>query len=480
MNPSSVFFDARNPRDSCPGSPDVDVRHASDLLRRFSMAASDTSSARLTPSPHCSPGSSPKRRHLALDLSGDEAPASQSRAATNDPLDQFRYDPAREPTFPSAWGVGMGIDMPGSGGLGPWTVNVRATSGSSQSRWPFAQRSPAPSPTISDLAHRPQEIRGDAANDGLDVSPRGASPWDQRSQARADRLSDSGLEWRTTARPLRNGFEPRQTLRARTARPLSMAMAENTQQSQPTGFQPMMAVAEPERRRNSLAVMQLRSQDTNKFSTRYHGMHTENNASADYLPPSQNCALWLTNLPADVEYSELLHAMGRIGRIWCTFINLPDNIKHHTAAAKVVFFTPEAAQRLLTKTCVRPIIIRGLRVKAAHNRIKYSANITSGNMSRVLIITGKKGFVNPENLHNWFEERFVFQKDKAFLLLCAGERAVCEFRFGSYRCQAQMGKMALKKPQPVGFEKVDFGPDPCEVGEDLSSFGIAAARIQGK
>lgn len=143
MNPSSVFFDARNPRDSCPGSPDVDVRHASDLLHRFSMAASDTSSARLTPSPHCSPGSSPKRRHLALDLSGDEAPASQSRAATNDPLDQFRYDPAREPTFPSAWGVGMGIDMPGSGGLGPWTVNVRATSGSSQSRWPFAQRSPA-------------------------------------------------------------------------------------------------------------------------------------------------------------------------------------------------------------------------------------------------------------------------------------------------------------------------------------------------
>lgn len=293
-------------------------------------------------------------------------------------------------------------------------------------------------------------------------------------------------EWRATARPVSRAADEARQLQAelpqhaRAARPLSATAAEKTQQSQTTGFQPMMAVAEPEKRRNSLAAMQLHNQDSNKFSSRYHGMHTESNASADYLAPTQNCALWLTNLPADVEYSELLGAISHVGRIWCTYINLPDNIKHHTAAAKVVFFTPEAAQTLLTDSWIKAIVIRGHRIRASHNRIKYGRNAITGKMSRVLIITGKQEFVNPENLRNWFKERFVFQEDVAIELIKAAGRAVCEFRFGSYRCQAQMGKMALEKDRPEGFEKVEFADDPCEVGENLASYGIAAERIQGK
>lgn len=159
---------------------------------------------------------------------------------------------------------------------------------------------------------------------------------------------------------------------------------------------------------------------------------------------------------------------------------MPDNVKHHTAAAKVVFFTPKAAQRLLTESWTKTVVIRGYRVRASHNRIKYGRNVVAGNASRVLIITGKQEFVNADNLRSWFKERFVFQEDAVIELIKAAGRAVCEFRFGSYRCQAQMGKMALKKDLPAGFEKVEFADDPCEVGDRLVSYGIAAESIQGK
>ncbi|PHH69266.1 hypothetical protein CDD82_7871 [Ophiocordyceps australis] len=253
------------------------------------------------------------------------------------------------------------------------------------------------------------------------------------------------------------------------------------------GFLPMLAVSAPEKRRHSLSLSQLLHQqqqeldgDGTRFSIRYHGMHTESNASADHLAPEQNCALWLTNLPADVSYSELLGSIRHIGRVWCSYINLPDGVKHHTAAAKVVFFAPCAAQKLLTQAWTSSIVIRGHRVRVSHNRIKSDRNDVAGPASRVLIITGSAEFVDAHNLRLWFSQRFIFQEDDARMLISAPHRAVCEFRFGSYRCQSQMGKMALEKDRPEGFEKVEFGQDPCEVGDSLVSYGIAADRIQGK
>ncbi|RDA87436.1 hypothetical protein CP532_2786 [Ophiocordyceps camponoti-leonardi (nom. inval.)] len=237
----------------------------------------------------------------------------------------------------------------------------------------------------------------------------------------------------------------------------------------------MMAVAAPEQRRQLH-----QASNSTKFSSRYHGMHTDNNASADHLSPAQNCALWLTNLPCDVGYSELLSSITNVGRIWCTFINLPDMIRHQTAAAKVVFSVPEAAQRLLNQSWTKTIVIRDHRVRVSHNRIKYPANEMHDTRSRVLLITGRDFFVNPDSLRRWFQNRFVFQEDRVIELIKAGGRAVCEYRFGSYRNQAQMGVKALEMDRPDGFEKVEYGDDPCEKGENLASYGIAADRIQGK
>lgn len=250
-----------------------------------------------------------------------------------------------------------------------------------------------------------------------------------------------------------------------------------------SAFVPMLAITRPDKTGKDFTPMPLASKRVAslKFSPRYHGMHTENNASVEYLKPEQNCALWLTNLPPNVTDRELLGAIRNIGRIYATFINYPDFITHSTSAAKVVFFTPEAAQRLLAHcTMVEPMAIRGYQVKIALNRIKYAKNSMENNESRVLIITGHKSFVNEHALTEYFEARFAFQIDNVKTLVVHENRAVVEYKFGSYRCQSQMGMKALMLDKPQGIEMVEYGADPCEVGSDLTSFTIAGERIQGK
>ncbi|KAG6061722.1 hypothetical protein E4U17_000062 [Claviceps sp. LM77 group G4] len=217
-----------------------------------------------------------------------------------------------------------------------------------------------------------------------------------------------------------------------------------------------------------------------KFSPHYHGMHTENNASMDHLAPNQNCALWLTNLPPDICVRELLSTIRNVGRVYATFINDADGHLHATAAAKLVFFTPEAAQKLLAQCLVTPLVIRGYLVKIALNRIKYAKNSMDNGESRVLIITGRADFVNTSTLTAFFQARFQFQIDDAANLMIHKGRAVVEYKFGSYRCQAQMGMKSLLLDQPAGLEMVEYGADPCEVGSEATSFTVAAARIQGR
>ncbi|PTB43682.1 uncharacterized protein TrAFT101_002236 [Trichoderma asperellum] len=246
------------------------------------------------------------------------------------------------------------------------------------------------------------------------------------------------------------------------------------------GFLPMQAVMQQTPPRAFTTELSTSAPNTSKFSTRYHGMHTETNASAEHLAPEENCALWLTNLPPGVTIHQLLKGIRNVGRVWCSYINYPDYVTHQTAAAKVVFFTPEAAQQLLSVSWTRGLFVQGYRVKVSHNRIKYGSHAIAGKMSRVLIITGHAEFVNEATLTKFFKDRFIFQLDEVTELIKAGGRAVMEFKFGSYRCQSQMGKMSLEKDRPRGLEKVEFGDDPCEVGDTMSSYGIAAERIQGR
>jgi hypothetical protein len=252
------------------------------------------------------------------------------------------------------------------------------------------------------------------------------------------------------------------------------------QQSNARGFRPMAAITRPP----SHTAREDEARES-IFSDNYKGEHNTRNASAMSLTPEQNCALWLTNLPPNVTHHELLGQIRNVGRIWCSVINEPDWQRHETAAAKVVFFNPGPAQLLLSKSLTQGLNVRGYPVRVTHNRVKYGEQAIMGPASRVLIITGKTTFVNPSCLTEFFEERFVFEVDEITELIVQGDaskggRSVVEYRFGSFRCQAQMGKMALEKDRPQGFEKVEFGEDPCQVGDTLSAYGVAAERIQGK
>ena len=253
------------------------------------------------------------------------------------------------------------------------------------------------------------------------------------------------------------------------------------QQGQPSKFRPMAALVDSRRLQASTNNLGGVLVDNTTFSNNYRGEHTMRNASAADLSEDQNCALWLTNLPPDVTTKELLACIRNIGRIWCTVINAPDYTRHITAAAKVVFFTPQPAQHLLTQSVTRGLTIRDHQVKVTRNRVKYREEALVGTESRVLIVTGKSTFVNEKQLTNFFRERFIFEIDEVRGLIenVAG-RSVVEYKFGSYRCQAQMGKMALEKDKPEGFEKVEFGEDPCEVGDTLASYEVAGRRINGK
>ncbi|KAH8168823.1 hypothetical protein LIA77_10949 [Sarocladium implicatum] len=218
------------------------------------------------------------------------------------------------------------------------------------------------------------------------------------------------------------------------------------------------------------------------FSIRYGGQHIESNASADHLLPVENCALWLTNLPPRISYTSLLGAIRGFGRIWCTYINEPDSYEHVTAAAKVVFFKPKAATAFLKAswTAETPLVIDGYRIKVSHNRIKYPEKMHDHGESRVLIVTGHPKLVNEKTLTDFFENRFMFQMDRVRMLAQCNYRNVLEFSFGSYRCQAQMAKLALEKDRPEGFEKAEYAEDPCEAGgESWTSWHIAAERIMG-
>lgn len=254
--------------------------------------------------------------------------------------------------------------------------------------------------------------------------------------------------------------------------------------TRPNEFRPMQAVVDPTFREHLNRELAAASAEDagarGKFSARYFGMHTEGNASAEHISPEQNCALWLRNLPPDITHAELLKAIRNVGRIWCTYINQPDFINHSTAAAKVAFFTAAAARKFLRYVDNYGPLIRGRRIKADYNRIKYPEKTLVSNLTRVLIITGASWFVNPENLCQYFSQLFTFQVDEIITLVELDGRSVVEFRFGSYRCQAQMGKMALERQKPDGLEFVEFGDDPCEMGETFSSYRVAADRISKK
>ncbi|KAM0325755.1 hypothetical protein ACHAQA_007055 [Verticillium albo-atrum] len=193
------------------------------------------------------------------------------------------------------------------------------------------------------------------------------------------------------------------------------------------------------------------------------------------IPDAENCSFWIVNLPPDVTHRELLGCIRNTGRIHACVINPPDPRNNHfTAAAKVVFFDLPAAERFL-RSAYQGLIVGKYRARVNRNRIKSAAQPHATDQTRVLIIQGRPDFVNPQVLTRYFDSKFQYQIDHIIDAFRSPEVAIVEYRFGSYRCQAQTARMAIETEHMRGVGgsgyvyDMWYGRDPCDIFEEAQT-----------
>lgn len=288
-------------------------------------------------------------------------------------------------------------------------------------------------------------------------------------------------------------------------------------------FEPMVCVQNPAKANEMLNGSEILHRLRHGISLNYKGQsHNLNNISRD-IPHSENTALWLTNLPPAVTVKDLLGAIascGPIGRVWSLHINPPKKVptpapppsavapaaanqrSHHlqqgkinndpnlplsyrTSAAKLIFYQPAEAQRLLALAQRGAFTMstttannnndneqqrqhhhhQQYQVHATHNRQRVPAQRTPNPTSRVLLISGPSWYVTEAQLHDLFRHFFVYQTEAVIVLAEDAARRVLEWRFGSTRAQAQAAFRLLKSPWLANIMvHVAWGTDPCETG----------------
>ncbi|KAJ4415790.1 hypothetical protein N0V82_007152 [Gnomoniopsis sp. IMI 355080] len=205
------------------------------------------------------------------------------------------------------------------------------------------------------------------------------------------------------------------------------------------------------------------------FSPHYQGdIFLPANQSED-IPDDLNCSLFIVNLPPSLTTHELLaaiHKLGPLGRIFAIHINGPELQRNHPGcAAKVVFFTRKVAHEFYTKCELQGLRVKDYNARVMWNRIKTSEKpqLADSDASRVLLIGGPPSIVNPSTMTDFFRTKLEFQIDNIITHVQGSvgkEDAVIEYRFGSFRCQAQAAKMALARELP--HIRCFFGKDPLE------------------
>lgn len=176
------------------------------------------------------------------------------------------------------------------------------------------------------------------------------------------------------------------------------------------------------------------------------------------IPPYKNCAIFITEIPIQATYADVLGSV-RGGKIYaCRFE--PDEGKFPTRAAKLVFFTRASAEIFMQRNYMVGIFILGKRVRAIWNRIRYDAH-PSPHQSRVVNITGPARWVQSKFLKEWFEPRFDYNLDRTVDMPCPREGyATRAWHFACLRAQAEFAKMIVER-ELSGIFQVEYGVDPC-------------------
>ncbi|KKY36552.1 hypothetical protein UCDDA912_g03462 [Diaporthe ampelina] len=239
-------------------------------------------------------------------------------------------------------------------------------------------------------------------------------------------------------------------------------------------FRPMNSKLDPGAASRPLTEEEMFIRDMKGISYKYQG-ETGNpaNASAN-VPDSLNCSLWITSLPPDCSYHDLLSAIAvhRPGKVYATFISPPSHegaahlpSRAHSAA-KVIFYQPWAAQRLLHVARARRLVVRGHTARAVQNRIRAAPQDHGNATSRVLTIEGPASIVDRAELARIWSDWFSWHDDE---VIVRGERVDrrggpvrrIEWRFGSHRAQAVAAAKYMWDHHP--YVQVEYAADPCDV-----------------
>ncbi|KAL9947133.1 hypothetical protein D7B24_009305 [Verticillium nonalfalfae] len=205
------------------------------------------------------------------------------------------------------------------------------------------------------------------------------------------------------------------------------------------------------------------------ISVKYRGDPSLPGNHSAAIPDAENCSFWIIDLPPDVTHNQLLRCIRNTGRVHACVINPPDpRNRHYTAAAKIVFFDLWAAEKFMSDTFFWGFIVGTHCARVKRNRIKSAPQPHAGDRSRVLIIEGHPSFVNARELTRYFDAKFQYQVDSVIDVYRTEDVGIVEYRFGSYRCQAQTARMAIETEHMGSGSSglvydVFFGRDPCDV-----------------
>ncbi|KAI1463922.1 uncharacterized protein F4812DRAFT_453263 [Daldinia caldariorum] len=181
-------------------------------------------------------------------------------------------------------------------------------------------------------------------------------------------------------------------------------------------------------------------QPTEGFSTNYHGVKNERN-KPDNITNSENCAVWVEGLPADIDYPTLLSQLRDTGKIYAIFINSPIQ-GHRTCAAKIEFWGRDGVAKLFEKVKTGNLKFDERVPTVRPNRVKKSAQPTSPR-SRVIEIRGPVELVNYKTLTIELRQALYYDIESVETLWTYGGQSCMRWTFASHRNQAETAMRLL-------------------------------------
>ncbi|CAJ2502062.1 Uu.00g049150.m01.CDS01 [Anthostomella pinea] len=135
--------------------------------------------------------------------------------------------------------------------------------------------------------------------------------------------------------------------------------------------------------RSHLRKMDLYAQEK---TMNYRGVTKHSASDGEAIPEDKNTSLYVTGLPYDVTYNSFFKAIRKAGGIRHCHLNPPAALNPVISAAKVVFFTRQAADKVFQDAQAGNFKVQGTIPRVVWNRIPTSEEPADGR-SRVLRYT---------------------------------------------------------------------------------------------